>query len=112
MQGNESVRPIFRAWLEPLKDLGASTLTAASTRGSDHMSFDDRGLPGFQFIQDDVEYFTRTWHSTMDVHERVIEEDVEQTSVVLALFAYQAAMRDDMIPRKPPVPDRGERQED
>lgn len=102
MQENEEVRPIFRAWLEPFKEMNASTLTYASTRGSDHMAFDEQGLPGFQFIQDDIEYFTRTWHSTMDVHERIVPDDLMQISTVLAVFAYHAAMRDDPIPRKSP----------
>jgi carboxypeptidase Q len=101
MQGNEAVRPIFRAWLRPFEKDGASTLTLANTWGTDHQSFDAIGLPAFQFIQDDIEYFNLTWHSTMDLYERAIEEDLQQTSVILATFAYNAAMRDERIPRKP-----------
>jgi hypothetical protein len=101
MQGNEAVRPIFRAWLAPFKDLGASTLTPSNTGSTDHISFDAIGLPAFQFIQDPLEYDTRTHHSTMDVYERAQEEDVKQGAVIMAAFAYNAAMRDEMIPRKP-----------
>ncbi|MCZ6776980.1 MAG: M20/M25/M40 family metallo-hydrolase [Ignavibacteria bacterium] len=100
MHGNDAVRPIFRAWLEPF-GMEASTLTLSNTGGSDHLSFDRIGLPGFQFIQDDIEYFTRTWHSTMDVYERAQEDDLKQSSVIMAVFAYNSAMRDERIPRKP-----------
>ena len=101
MQGNEQVRPLFRAWLKPLEGLGASTLSLAGTGSTDHMSFDEIGLPGFQFIQDEMEYSTRTHHSTMDLYERLVEEDMKQASVVMAAFAYQAAMADGLLPRKP-----------
>jgi carboxypeptidase Q len=101
MQGNEAVRPIFRSWLTPFEKDGAATLTLANTWGTDHQSFDAIGLPAFQFLQDDIEYFTLTWHSTMDVYERAIEEDLKQTSMILATFAYNAAMRDEKFPRKP-----------
>jgi carboxypeptidase Q len=100
MQGNESARPVFRAWLAPFKSFGASTLTPSSTGSTDHASFDAIGLPAFQFIQDDVEYFTRTWHSTMDVYERAVEDDLKQASTIMAAFAYNAAMRDELFPRK------------
>jgi carboxypeptidase Q len=100
MQGNEAVRSIFRAWLAPFDSLGASTLTLANTGGTDHLSFDAVGLPGFQFIQDELEYSTRTHHSIMDVYERVQEPDMKQAAVIMAAFAYQAAMRDDKFPRK------------
>jgi carboxypeptidase Q len=101
MQGNESARPIFRAWLAPFRDMGASTLTPQNTGGTDHLSFDAIGLPGFQFIQDPLEYDTRTHHSTMDLYDRAQPEDVKQASVIMAAFAYDAAMRDGMFPRKP-----------
>ena len=101
LQGNEAVRPIFRAWLAPFADLGASTITPANTGGTDHQSFDGIGLPGFQFIQDPLEYDTRTHHSSMDVYERVQEEDAKQASIIMATFVYQAAMRDEKLPRKP-----------
>ncbi|HUN65638.1 MAG TPA: M28 family peptidase [Bacteroidota bacterium] len=101
MQGNEATRPIFRAWLAPFADLGASTLTPNNTGGTDHGSFDAIGLPGFQFIQDPLEYETRTHHSTMDVYDRVQQDDLKQGAVIMASFAYDAAMRDGKFPRKP-----------
>lgn len=111
MQGNEAVRPIFRAWLAPFRDLGASTLTAQNTGGTDHLSFDAIGLPAFQFIQDQLEYGTRTHHSNMDVWDRIQDEDMKQASVIMATFVYQAAVRDEKFPRKPvppPQPPRGQ----
>ncbi len=105
MQGDEDVRPIFRAWLAPFADMGASTLTPLNTGGTDHQSFDGIGLPAFQFIQDELDYSSRTHHSTMDVFDRVPPEDVKQAAVIMASFAYNAAMRDKPIPRKPlPAP--------
>jgi hypothetical protein len=100
-QENAAVVPIFEAWLAPLKDLGATTVTMRNTGGTDHLSFDAVGLPGFQFIQDEVEYDTRTHHTNMDVYERLQREDLMQASVVIATFVYEAAMRDGMMPRKP-----------
>ncbi len=101
LQGNEEVRPIFEAWLEPFKDMGATTVTIRNTGGTDHQSFDGVGLPGFQFIQDDVEYDTRTHHTNMDDFDRIQRGDVIQSAVIMASFAYHAAMRDQMLPRKP-----------
>jgi len=101
LEGNEAVRPIFRKWLEPFRDLGASTLTSSPTGGTDHMSFDAVGIPGFQFIQDPVEYETRTHHSNMDTYERIQPDDMKQASVIMASFLYNAAMRDEKLPRKP-----------
>ncbi|MGH9833874.1 MAG: M20/M25/M40 family metallo-hydrolase [Blastocatellia bacterium] len=101
LQGNEAARPIFRAWLEPFRDLGAATMTISNTGGTDHLSFDGVGLPGFQFIQDPVEYDTRTHHSNMDVWERLQADDMKQASVIMAAFVYNAAMRDEKFPRKP-----------
>jgi hypothetical protein len=103
LQGNEACRPIFRAWLAPFKELGAATLTLNNTGGTDHLSFDAVGLPGFQFIQDPIEYDTRTHHSNMDVYERVQEEDLKQAAVIMASFAFHAATRDEKLPRKPLV---------
>jgi len=100
LQGNESVRPIFRAWLAPFADLGALTLSPLNTGGTDHLSFDAVGLPGFQFIQDPLEYDTRTHHSNMDVLDRLQAEDVKQAAVIMASFVYHAAMRDEKLPRK------------
>ncbi len=101
MQGNEAVRPIFRAWLAPFKDLGADTLTLSNTGGTDHLSFDAIGLPGFQFIQDEIEYSSRTHHSNMDVFDRIQADDMKQISTIVAAFVYQAAMMDGQMPKKP-----------
>jgi hypothetical protein len=101
MQGNEAVRPIFRAWLAPFKDMGATTLSIANTSGTDHLSYDGVGLPGFQFIQDGIEYDTRTHHSNMDVYDRIQEDDMKQAAVIMASFVYHTAMRDQKLPRKP-----------
>ncbi len=100
LQGNEAARPIFRAWLDPFRDLGAATLTSRNTGGTDHLSFDGVGLPGFQFIQDEIEYDTRTHHSNMDVYDRIQADDMKQASVIIAAFVYNAAMRDEKLPRK------------
>ena len=100
MQGNETLRPIFREYLAPFKDMGASTLTVNSTGGTDHQAFDAVGLPGFQFIQDPIEYFARTWHTTQDVYDRIIEDDLKQSSVIMATFAYNSAMANEKLPRK------------
>jgi carboxypeptidase Q len=100
-QENAAVVPIFQAWIEPLKDLGVTTITNRNTGGTDHLSFDAVGLPGFQFIQDEVEYEPRTHHTNMDVYDRLQREDLMQASVVMACFVYHAAMRDGLMPRKP-----------
>jgi carboxypeptidase Q len=102
MQGNEALRPVFRSWLAPFKDLGATTVTSSNTGGTDHQAFDGVGLPGFQFIQDPIEYGTRTWHSTMDVWDRAQDEDMKQAATLMAAFAYNAAMREEKFPRKEP----------
>ncbi|MCI0489063.1 MAG: M20/M25/M40 family metallo-hydrolase, partial [Blastocatellia bacterium] len=101
MQSNEDMRPIFRAWLAPFADMGASTLTIQNTGGTDHLAFDGVGLPGFQFIQDEVEYSTRTHHSNMDVYDRIQKDDMKQASIIMAAFVYNTAMRDEKLPRKP-----------
>lgn len=100
-EDNAAAAPIFRAWLEPFQDLGAATVTLNRTGGTDHESFDQVGLPGFQFIQDQLDYETRTHHTNMDLYERLVKEDLMQASVVMASFVYDAAMRDAMFPRKP-----------
>jgi hypothetical protein len=104
LQGNEGVRPLFRSWLMPFRDLGAQTLSISNTGGTDHLAFDAIGLPGFQFIQDEVEYETRTHHSNQDVFDRIQADDMKQAATVMAAFAYQAAMRDEKLPRKPAPP--------
>jgi carboxypeptidase Q len=101
LQGNEAVRPIFEKWMEPFKSEGMTTLSARGTGGTDHVSFDEVGLPGFQFIQDPIEYETRTHHTNMDVYERLQEADLKQMAVIVATFAYQAANADQLLPRKP-----------
>lgn len=101
LQGNEAVAPIFRAWLAPFHDLGAATLSLRNTGGTDHLSFDAVGLPGFQFIQDHLAYGMRTHHSNMDLFDHLIEDDLKQAATIIAAFAYHAAERDKRIPRKP-----------
>lgn len=101
MQENEAVAPIFEAWMQPFHDLGMTTLTMRNTGGTDHLSFDAVGIPGFQLIQDPIEYETRTHHSNMDVYDRLQPEDLKQAAVIVASFVYETAMRDQMLPRKP-----------
>ncbi len=100
LQGNAAVRPIFEAYLKPFNDLGASTLTIRNTGGTDHLAFDAVGLPGFQFIQDEIDYDTRTHHTNMDFYDHAIESDLKQAAVIMASFVYQTAMRDEKLPRK------------
>lgn len=101
LQSNEAVRPIFAAWLAPFKELGASTLTIEGVGATDHNSFDAIGLPGFQFLRDFMENNPRTAHTNMDVYDHVFAEDLKQSAAVAAAFVYQAAMRDEKLPRKP-----------
>jgi hypothetical protein len=108
LQGNEAAAPVFEAWMKPFNNIGMDTLTIRDTGGTDHQSFDAVGLPGFQFIQDPVEYNSRTHHSTMDVYERIQEEDMRKNAVIVASFVYHAANRDALLPRKPlPRPQGG-----
>jgi carboxypeptidase Q len=102
LQENELVRPIFEEWLKPFADMGASTLTIRNTSGTDHLAFDAVGLPGFQFIQDAIEY-GRGYHTTMDTYERLIVDDLKQNAVITASFVYNAAMRPVKIPGKPTI---------
>ena len=101
MQGNEGVRGLFRQWLAPFKDMGATTLSVSNTGGTDHLAFDAIGLPGFQFIQDEIEYDTRTHHSNQDVFDRIQADDMKQAATIMAAFVYQTAMLDQKLPRKP-----------
>ena len=101
LQENAAVAPIFESWMRPFHDLGMSTLTMRNTGGTDHLSFDAVGIPGFQFIQDPLDYETRTHHSNMDVYDRLQADDLKQAAVIVASFVYEAAMRDQMLPRKP-----------
>ncbi len=98
---NAAIVPIFESWIAPLKDLGVTTVTMNDTTGTDHESFDGVGLPAFQFIQDEVEYETRTHHTNLDSFERLQRDDLMQAAVVLASFVWQAAARPEMLPRKP-----------
>lgn len=100
LQENAAAGPIFAQWMEPLKDLGVATITLRNTGGTDHEAFDAVGVPGFQFIQDPLDYGTRTHHSNMDTYERLQPEDLAQAALVEATFVYNAAMRELMIPRK------------
>jgi carboxypeptidase Q len=108
LQGNEAVAPIFSEWMKPFANLGMTTLSLQNTGGTDHLSFDAVGLPGFQFIQDPVEYDTRTHHSNMDTYERLQPGDVMKNAVIVATFVYLTANRDSMLPRKPLPKPRGE----
>jgi hypothetical protein len=100
LQENELVRPVFEEWLKPFADMGASTITIRNTSGTDHLAFDAVGLPGFQFIQDAIEY-RRGYHTTMDTFERLVMDDLKQNAVITASFVYNAAMRQVKIPGKP-----------
>jgi len=100
LQSNEEVRPIFRAWLAPFEKMGASTLTYRNTGATDHVGFDAIGLPGFQFIQDPIEYSSRTHHTSMDLYDKLVEADLKHNAIVTASFAWLAANRDQKLPRK------------
>ena len=100
LQGNDAVRPIFQEFIEPVRDLGVTTLTIRNTGGTDHVPFDDVGLPGFQFIQDPLDYDTRTHHSNVDVYEHASIPDLKQAAVVMAWFAYRTAQLDAPLPRE------------
>ncbi|MBS1559622.1 MAG: M20/M25/M40 family metallo-hydrolase [Bacteroidetes bacterium] len=100
LQGNEAAGPIFRNWFKPFNKMGASTITLENTGGTDHQSFDAIGLPGFQFIQDPIEYGNRTHHTSMDVYDKAIEDDLKHNAVITASFAWQAANREGLVPRK------------
>lgn len=105
LQGNEAVAPIFEAWMAPFANLGMSHLTIRNTGGTDHLSFNAVGLPGFQFIQDPVQYSSRTHHSNLDVYDQLIPEDLMKNAVITAAFVHHAANREQMLPRKPlPAP--------
>ncbi len=99
LQGNDATRPIFEAWMRPFHDVGMSWIVPGNTGGTDHMAFQEVGLPGFQFIQDDLEFFTTAFHTNMDTYDRLVGEDLMQASTILASFAYHAAMRDAKFPR-------------
>ncbi|MEP6583844.1 MAG: M20/M25/M40 family metallo-hydrolase [Ginsengibacter sp.] len=106
-QNNPAVRDIFKAWLAPFNDMGATGVTLSNTGSTDHISFDAVGIPAFQFIQDPLEYETRTHHSNMDTYDHLSIEDLQQAAVIVSAFVYNTAMRDEMLPRKPlPAPQK------
>jgi len=112
LQQNEMVRPIFEKWFAALKDLTPGVITIRNTGGTDHQSFERVGLPGFQFIQDPMDYDTRTHHSNMDTYDRIQQADLEQMAIIEAAFVYHAATRPEKLPRNdlpPPVPPQGGR---
>jgi len=100
LQENDAARPIFEAWLKPFNDLGASTVSIKNTGGTDHLSFNAVGIPGFQFIQDELDYSTRTHHTNMDVYDKLVKSDLMQSAVIMASFVYNASMMDEKFPRK------------
>ena len=100
LQGNQKAQSVFRAWLKPFEKMGTATITLQNTSGTDHLAFDGIGLPGFQFIQDPIDYDTRTHHTSMDVYDKVIEADMKHNAVVTATFVWFAANRDEKFPRK------------
>ncbi|NQY64714.1 MAG: M20/M25/M40 family metallo-hydrolase [Alteromonadaceae bacterium] len=100
-EGNVAVKSTFSSWFDPYSDLSTGTITNQSTSGTDHESFDDVGLPGFQFIQDELDYSSRLHHTHLDSLDHVVESDLKQASVILAGFLYEAAMADERMPRKP-----------
>ena len=100
LQGNDAARPVFERWLAPFRDLGVTTISIRDTGGTDHLSFDAVGIPGFQFIQDPLDYMSRTHHSTMDVYDHTQPADLMQASAVMASVVYHAANRAEKMPRK------------
>ena len=107
LQGNDKARDLFQSWLTPFNDMGASTITISNTGGTDHLSFDAVGIPGFQFIQDAIEYDTRTHHSNMDTYDHLVPGDLKQAATIVTAFVYNTAQRPEMIPRKPLPEPRG-----
>lgn len=110
LQGNDKLRTTFQSWLEPFNGMGASTVTINNTGGTDHLAFDAVGIPGFQFIQDPIEYNTRTHHTNMDTYDHLVADDLKQATAIVAAFVFNTAQRDELLPRKPlpePVNTRG-----
>src|SRR5206468_3272371 len=100
LQNHVAMRPVFESWLAPFRDLGVTTISSRNTGGTDHLSFDAVGLPGFQFVQDPLDYMTRTHHSELDVYDHAVPADLMQASAVMASLVYHAAARTEMLPRK------------
>jgi carboxypeptidase Q len=108
-EGNAGAAAIFQQWAVPINDLGFTTVSPRNTGSTDHVSFDQVGLPAFQFIQDPRDYLTRSHHSNLDTYERLSEPDLKQAAVIMAIFVYNTAQRDGMLPRKPlPHPELNE----
>jgi carboxypeptidase Q len=103
-QGNYAVAPIFTRWIAPLTDLGVTTVTNRIDVGSDHEIFDKVGIPGFEFLQDELDYETRTHHSNLDTVDHLRQADLEQAAIVEAIFLWNTSERDAMMPRKPVPP--------
>jgi len=101
LQSNTQVKPIFEAWMAPFKSMGMTTLASRSVGSTDHLSFDNIGLPGFQFIQDPIEYETVTHHSNKDTFDRLQKDDLMKNAAIVASWVYLAAYRAEMLPRKP-----------
>ena len=111
LQENSAIASIFRQWMAPLSDLGVTTITMRNTGGTDHEAFDSVDIPGFQFIQEPLDYVSRTHHSNMDLYERLQPDDLAQAATIEAIFVYNTAMREQMLPRKPlPHPELEEQQ--
>ena len=100
LQGNVAVKDIFQSYLSPFADLGAKTVTVGNTGGTDHQAFDGVGLPGFQFIQDPMDYNTRTHHSNQDTFDRLVEDDLKKSATIVASFVYHTSERAEKLPRK------------
>jgi carboxypeptidase Q len=101
MQGNTAIAPIFEQWMSPFKSMGMTTLAPRSVTGTDHYAFDNAGLPAFQFIQDPIEYDTRTHHTNLDVYNRLVKDDLMKNAAIVAAFVYMTANREELLPRKP-----------
>lgn len=101
IQENFQVKPIFEAWMEPLRDLGVTTIALQSTEGTDHLPFDWIGIPGFQFVQDPIDYVPQVHHTNQDNVNHCLHEDLIQSAIVMASFVYHTAMREEKLPRKP-----------
>ena len=101
MQGNKEITPIFESWMAPFKSMGMTTLAPVSVAGTDHLTFDNVGLPAFQFIQDPIEYDTKTHHTNLDSYDRLLSDDLVKNATIVASFVYLAATRDNLLPRKP-----------
>lgn len=103
-QNNNAIKSIFDQWLKPFQDLGATTVTTKNTGSTDHLAFDWAGIPGFQFIQDPLDYETRTHHTNLDTYDHLAMDDLKQAAIIVASFVYQASIRQELLPRKPLVP--------